>query len=267
MTTAGQRRRFFEFFRGRVDCIGALQPPEDFAGRFNFDSLKLLLVCAHLEALAKARFPWQRGMARFQRLVEEQSGLRELYVLVALPEAQRCFERERDEARAKAQPGVGAKSAQLLDNAAVTARAAEVLRGLAMSRGHAEACVQGIVMKGAALDLPVAQVADALRAGGVDPVHGVVAKVLHEECYSGIVWREVRCGLVHEARLIRQGFDLGEDREPYYFGEIDHETGQRTYPLVIPANFLFRTLQNCVDRFEKFCSDNDIDPYSRFELS
>jgi hypothetical protein len=256
LTAGHQRRRFFEFFRGRVDCISALQPPGDFAGRFNFDSMKLLLVCAHLEALAKARFPQEKSTARFQRLVEEQSGLEELYVLVALPEAQRRFELERDDARAKAQLGADA----------VPARAAEILHTLVVSRGHDKACADGRVEEGAVLDLPVDQVADALSTGGVDLTNKVVRKVLREERYSGIVWREVRCGLVHEARISRRGFDLGEDREPYYYGEIDAETGERTYPLVIPAKFLFRTLHNCVERFEKFCSDNDVDPYSRFEL-
>lgn len=274
MRTAGRRAQFFQFFRRRVACIVEMQPPVDFAGQVNFDSFKLLLVCAHLEALAKARFAprdsYGEGMpgsgVRFCRLLERHSGLTGVYVLVALPRAQRLFERRREEARAKALSCVGHKAERAANDANIADRATGVLGELVRRRGHDEACGMSRVEDGADLDLPVSAVADALRSAGIDPDYRLIAEVLRDERYSGIVWREVRCGLFHEARVIRQGFDLGEDRDPYYFSEEPIETGLRTYPLVIPARFLLRTLRNCVDHFEAFCSESDIDPYSCFDV-
>ena len=99
MTRAERRAQFVAFFRQRVDCIVEMQPPPAFAGRVDFDTFKLLLVCAHLEALAKARYsprdsygkkPTDSGR-RFRRFLEEQSGLKHVYSLVALPRAQHLF--------------------------------------------------------------------------------------------------------------------------------------------------------------------------------
>jgi len=273
-TPSERRKQFFDYFRDRVACIVTTQPPPSFMGRIDFNTFKLLLVCAHLEALAKARYAprdsygknTRDSAARFRRLLEEESGLSHIYSLVALPRAQSLFERRRDEARAQGGSATGDVARQAVTDAELADRAATVLRRLVLRQGHHEARDSFRVGESETLDLRISQVRDSLRADGVDPSHRLVAQVLRDERYSGIVWREVRCGLVHEARVLREGFDLGEDRLPYYFSEEDLATRQVTYPLVIPAKFLLRTLQLCVDRFEAFCSHWNVDPYSCFDI-
>src|SRR5438034_590155 len=73
---------------------------------------------------------------RFRRFLEEQSGLKHVYSLVALPRAQHLFERRRDEATAKAasNDGDAAETARL--DADVANCAAGVLANLVMNRGH-----------------------------------------------------------------------------------------------------------------------------------
>lgn len=68
---------------------------------------------------------------------------------------------------------------------------------------------------------------------------------------------------MHEARVIQPGFDLGEDRPPYYFAKEDR-VGNATYPLVVPAKFLVSTLKASIDNVEAFCFTNGVDPYASF---
>lgn len=273
MTPEERRRQFFDFFRRRADAIAALQLAPAFRADVDFESLRTTLVCAQLEALAKARYAnrqeWgqntRRSGHRFRRLLENHSGDRGIYRLVALDRLHTALQHRGQDARGRAARVEGDARAGPLTEAEDYERAAGIVERLLAQRGFSEARDGSRIVDGSDLDLLVDGVEQALREHGLNPVPKLVAHAVLEKKYSAIVWEDYRCALVHEARIKHQGFDLAEDRPPYYFSELE-DSGEVTYPLVIPAKFLLRTLPQTIDCVEAFCALHGVDPYACFGI-
>lgn len=88
-----------------------------------------------------------------------------------------------------------------------------------------------------------------------------LVNAVNAERYAHIVWRDYRCGLVHESRVVDSGFNPHPyvNRPPFYFTHI--ESGHEVHRLVIPTRFMLRTLCCALDRYRAHCTRHDLDPY------
>ena len=237
-----KREQFFEAFGKYVECLATMEAPKVSQGVVPFESLRALLICTHLDTLAKARYGGRSSGERFRRLLEREAGQDAIYQLVAL---ERLLDRLH---RTNADP-----------------RAIEAVKALTKERWRQEIIIR--VFDGSEVDVASDVIADRLRAArlAVAP-ESPLANALGIERYSSIVWRDYRCGLVHETRVLNSGFNLtpNEDREPFYVTHI--EGGAEIPKLIIPTRFLLRTLCCALDLYRQHCNRSDLDPYDKLGI-
>src|SRR2546428_5977826 len=194
MPVEERRRQFFEFFRTRAGAIAALQAPEPFRGLVDFESLRTTLVCAQLEALAKARYasreeygrPTQRSGGRFRHLLEEHSECGDIYRLVALGRLHAHLAHAAQHARALTVRPDGKQMPASTMEAEACEEAARVVRWLLDRRGWDEARTMSRILDGTDLDLGTEAVQAALRQRGLDVLPKPVARAIHENPYAPI---------------------------------------------------------------------------------
>jgi len=117
------------------------------------------------------------------------------------------------------------------------------------------------------VDVDANKVIAQLEAAGVTVGPGSpLLRAVNEERYSNIVWRDYRCGLVHESRVVDSGFNPQPrvDRPPFYF--TSQPSGGEVRELVIPTRFLLRALCAAVDQYRTYCDQADEDPYAAFGI-
>lgn len=74
--------------------------------------------------------------------------------------------------------------------------------------------------------------------------------------------------LLHEFREPGQGMDLGVDRipTPYYLGMDSLDTGQSSWELIFPVQFLRSLCEGCLNGLEAHLSANNLNPYDAYEF-
>lgn len=74
--------------------------------------------------------------------------------------------------------------------------------------------------------------------------------------------------LLHEFREPGRGMDLGADLPPtpYYLGTDQLSTGQSSWELVFPVQFLHALCESCIHGLEAHLSANDLNPYDAYEF-
>jgi hypothetical protein len=274
-TLGARQRQFFDYFRTRAACIAALQVPETLQGQCDLDSLRVLLICSHLEALAKVRYaepreaetPTRKSGKRFCALLEEESDCGNVYRLVALPRLKESLVRAGSNARAEAKATTGDAVRDVAAAAQACEKAATIVEQLLTERGYHAGRQDGTVLDGPSVDLPVPAVERIVLQHGLNPVHRTVAQAIRAARYSQVVWEDYRCALVHEARTRSKGFDfIGEDRAPYYFPALDDANAPVSW-FTVPAKFMLRTLRQSIERVQAFCAAQRVDPYTRFGIA
>ena len=72
--------------------------------------------------------------------------------------------------------------------------------------------------------------------------------------------------LLHEFREPGYGADFGADsRTPYYLGT-DHLTGQSSWELVFPVQFLQNLCEGCISGLEAYLITNNLNPYDSYKF-
>ena len=79
-----KREQFFEVFGAHVQCIAAMEVPQVLQDIVPFETFRALLICTHLDTLAKARLGGKSSGGRFRKLLEQEAGHDATYRLVAL---------------------------------------------------------------------------------------------------------------------------------------------------------------------------------------
>jgi hypothetical protein len=74
--------------------------------------------------------------------------------------------------------------------------------------------------------------------------------------------------LLHEFREPGRGMDLGVDLSPtpYYLGMDRLNTGQSSWELVFPVQFLRSLCEGCINGLETHLSANNLNPYDAYEF-
>ena len=74
--------------------------------------------------------------------------------------------------------------------------------------------------------------------------------------------------LLHEFHEPGQGMDLGTDPPPtpYYHGMDQPNTGQSSWELVFPVQFLHALCEGCIHGLEAHLSTNNLNPYDAYEF-
>ncbi len=95
-------------------------------------------------------------------------------------------------------------------------------------------------------------------------------KGLKEICqyykYSSIFYREYRCGLVHEARIISKfNFDYCRSEEPYYANYITENNSHEKH-LIIPVSFVINTTKIINSNVRNWLIKQNINPYERYSI-
>jgi hypothetical protein len=74
--------------------------------------------------------------------------------------------------------------------------------------------------------------------------------------------------LLHEFREPGHGMDLGTDLPPtpYYLGMDQLSTGQSSWELVFPVQFLHALCEGCIHGLEAYLSANNLNPYDAYEF-
>ncbi|GJQ59180.1 MAG: hypothetical protein D8M57_06950 [Candidatus Scalindua sp. AMX11] len=74
--------------------------------------------------------------------------------------------------------------------------------------------------------------------------------------------------LLHEFREPGHGMDLGADLRstPYYLGMDRPSTGQSSWELVFPSQFLRSLCKGCINGLEAHLSANNLNPYDAYEF-
>jgi hypothetical protein len=67
-----KREQFFEVFGAHVQCIGAVEVPQVLQDIVPFETFRALLICTHLDTLAKARLGGKSSGGRFRKLLEQE---------------------------------------------------------------------------------------------------------------------------------------------------------------------------------------------------
>ncbi len=202
------RDKFFPAFHAQVECIAAMEVPARSRAIVPFENMRALLICAHLDTLAQARYGVPSSGKKFRRLLEQEVDYDAIYGLVALE-----------------------RLANRLDEMKTDPRALAAVDALLNERWQSETAT--VASSPAARSMRPNVVEDHLRAAGLTILPRTpLAKALEAERYSSIVWSDYRCTLVHQVHVANKGFDLQEDREPYYFTQIEADRNpSRVLPL------------------------------------
>lgn len=86
--------------------------------------------------------------------------------------------------------------------------------------------------------------------------------------YSTYFYRQYRCGLVHEARILREhgsGWDYSRDNLPHYIRCKDKQMNDKKQ-LIFPAKFILDETIEINNEVRKWLIKQNINPYERYGL-
>jgi len=92
-------------------------------------------------------------------------------------------------------------------------------------------------------------------------------KYVNDSRYTELLYT-YRNHLLHEFREPGDGMDLGADLPPapYYLGMDLPITGQSSWELVFPVQFLQELCEGCINGLEAHLSANNLNPYDAYEF-
>jgi len=213
----------------------------------------MLQACVHLDALARVTARGRGGTPRerFVSVLTEHSGVR-TWGLVSLPELwgaiqhpgtvdSRRLRQQLEEIRTREEwssPGPRLKEILL------PREVAEMSRIVPADR----------------IDRPVSQTLTALAGAGVC-VDDICKAVVQEFTHAGILYRDYRCALVHEARPKSRGWHFSPRQAPHYCACEDDEI---LVCLVIPNQFVLKTLACLITILREDCRRRSLNPFEFF---
>ena len=90
-------------------------------------------------------------------------------------------------------------------------------------------------------------------------------KYVNNSRYAELLYT-YRNHLLHEFREPGHGMDVGADiTTPYYLG-MDHLTGQSSWELVFPIQFLQSLCEGCINGLEVYLIANGLNPYDAYQF-
>ena len=72
--------------------------------------------------------------------------------------------------------------------------------------------------------------------------------------------------LLHEFREPGYGVDFGDDLTTQYYHGMDHLTGQSSWELVFPVQFLQNLCEGCISGLEAYLIANNLNPYDSYNF-
>lgn len=93
-----------------------------------------------------------------------------------------------------------------------------------------------------------------------------VSKIVDEARYDRLLYK-YRNTLIHEFREPGTGMDLGTDSaSPYYLGIYHQNTGESSWELVFPVQFLERLCKDGIKGLRKHLLTNKLNPYDSYKF-
>jgi hypothetical protein len=99
------------------------------------------------------------------------------------------------------------------------------------------------------------------------PLAPAESRFVNDARYAELLYT-YRNHLLHEFREPGHGIDLGTDLspQPYYIGMDQLATGQSSWELVFPVQFIQLLCEGCVNGLEAYLSPKSQDPYDSYEF-
>ena len=236
---------FFAYFRNHLSFLYELEVPlsSQIPLGVNINNIRILLACTYIEALAKGYYRSKDiymgdrdARVRFIKFIEEFSNFEHTYSTISLVRLLEYLEKpeNRDEF-------------------------ADFITYMHDSYSYISTPLSG---PSASSEPNVDEFREQLRINSLTKRFQTVISQLDKYTYSSILWNDCRSGLVHEARVRQGGPDFGVYDEPHYISV----QGTHTPYFLIPWRFILITLENCLEGFEGYCTAEQINPYSLYDL-
>jgi hypothetical protein len=219
-------RHFFSVFREFLRFID-----EKCAGRFE----SVALICIYLDSLSGYKYGARRNRKRFIDFVLKYSGLKDTYSKVCLPLLRDQLEKQSRTRK------------DLIDF--FTSELCIVEPKNASSLIYENSDISYIDLK--------TRLESHFSREDVAKTMGLAKRLR----YIDYFYEHYRCKVVHEARFNEKDAQhFGHPENPYYV-PVGLEDHTKEIWFGIPYRFMFKTLENCINNFEKECIDNDINPF------